>query len=533
METPRPPRPAGTRFPVRPSISGLENLGIPSSISPETLITPSIPLRSHRRPRSNQPSMIRRPNLLPAPENLDRSTSNGDGPNDITVRSKRHGMVTPRIAESGSLEQTLLEPLTTEETITEQSDESVFPDDSISERSVTNVITQVQPGKHLADGDDFGAQLLLDYIEEPATLQLKLGADIMHNMLVKFASESLHVIPSVNWGTQDDLRFKMTQCVDDAMTAANKLSDSIVRMDLLSFDASRQTIAKAMWHVYQSTEDLATFLRDNNDFLVDRSSEVACQNLIWALWRTSTDLTGFSEILAQFALDPGTTYENQFAKYIKHSRQSHGEQEEEPTTLTDVPNPHRPDPAVIETHNTSFNSSISSRSRLTGRTPEQETTSTAKLQQLEQYLAEETAYLNNLRDGPFEGPSDEDIKFRQIVDAQTVVVNRCSETIPKAYERLKAEKDTHAYNYGEDNTLTSSLSLLVTRFENFMQAVQLLDQRLTTINIDDKFQRTTKALWKDFRRPSAVSMPPPTQRCFMMLTRTLYTGMVLLSRSHC
>jgi len=528
METPRPPRPAGTRFPVRPSISGLESLGIPSSISPEALTAPSLQLRSHRRLRSNQPAMIRRPNLLSPPETIDRSVANGDEPNDITVRPKRHGMVTPRIAEPGVIEQALGEPLATEETIAEQSDESVVPDDSISEHSVTNATAQISPGRHLAKGDDARTQFLLDYAGEPAALQLKMGAEIMHNMLSKLASEASNVIPSVHWGTQDELRFKMTKCVDDAMTAAEKLSDSMVGMDLLSFDTARQTIAKPMWHVYQATEDVATFLRDNNDFLVDNSSEVASQNLIWALWRTSIDLTGFGELLAQLALDPSSTYENQFAKYAKYSRQSHGEREDEPTTLTDLPSPNRPDSTNMETHDASFNSSIQNRPRIT-RSSEQETTSTANIQQLEQFLAEESAYLSNLQDEPFEVPSEEDIKFGQIVAAQTIVVERCRETLPKAYEHLKAERDTHAYNYGEDHALTSSLSLLVARFENFMQAVQMLDQRLATINVNDKFQRTSKALWKDFRRPGAVSIFPPFPMASIIANATLYTGMVLLS----
>ena len=173
--------------------------------------------------------MIRRPNLLSTPENIDRSIANGDGPNDITVRPKRHGIITPRIVDPGSIEHALVEPLATEETITEQSDESIVPDDSISERSVPDSTTQVSPGTRLVDGNDPRTQILLDYIGEPATLQLKIGVDIMHNMLVKLASEALDVIPSVDWGTQDDIRFKTSQCADEAKAAANNLSDSINR----------------------------------------------------------------------------------------------------------------------------------------------------------------------------------------------------------------------------------------------------------------------------------------------------------------
>jgi hypothetical protein len=106
-ETPRPFRPMGTRFPVRPSLSGTDSMIILST-SPDP---PPIPSKSHERMRSNQLPVSRKNTLLSPPDsNMTLvSTSFGEPGSEVTVRPKRHGMITPRGPE-GAAQQMALSP---------------------------------------------------------------------------------------------------------------------------------------------------------------------------------------------------------------------------------------------------------------------------------------------------------------------------------------------------------------------------------------------------------------------------------------
>lgn len=98
----------GTRFPVRPSMSGLDGMIQPST-SPDP---PPIPTRSHERMRSTQiSSSQKQPLLLSPPEpnmGFPRPLMSDSG-SDVTVRPKRHGIITPRGPE-GAAQQMALSP---------------------------------------------------------------------------------------------------------------------------------------------------------------------------------------------------------------------------------------------------------------------------------------------------------------------------------------------------------------------------------------------------------------------------------------
>lgn len=111
METPRPPKRIVTagRFPIRPSISGIENVDDLKSRSPND--PPPIPLRSHARHLSSNAPVVRRPGIAPlltSGNDISRSRSETVS-SSTSIRSRRQGFVPSKtrldpnlISETGS-----------------------------------------------------------------------------------------------------------------------------------------------------------------------------------------------------------------------------------------------------------------------------------------------------------------------------------------------------------------------------------------------------------------------------------------------
>lgn len=110
METPRPPKPGrvGGRFPVRPSISNIENIeSLRISESPPDA-APPIPQRSHaRNPSSNAP-LVKRPGIAPlltaGIEGTHRSRSESVA-TSANIRNRRQGYVPRKHTNLNSLNE--------------------------------------------------------------------------------------------------------------------------------------------------------------------------------------------------------------------------------------------------------------------------------------------------------------------------------------------------------------------------------------------------------------------------------------------
>ncbi|KAF2840745.1 hypothetical protein M501DRAFT_930430 [Patellaria atrata CBS 101060] len=98
VETPRPPpkRIISGRFPVKPSLSGIEAFEINKSESPNQ--APPVPARSHFRNPSQQSitatTTVKRPGLAPLVITNERNRSHSESVMSASLRSKRMGMVT-------------------------------------------------------------------------------------------------------------------------------------------------------------------------------------------------------------------------------------------------------------------------------------------------------------------------------------------------------------------------------------------------------------------------------------------------------
>ncbi|KXT04192.1 hypothetical protein AC578_105 [Pseudocercospora eumusae] len=108
VETPRPPKPGrmGGRFPVRPSISGIENIeGLKSDSPPEP---PPIPQRSHARGLSSTgQTFMKRPGIAPlltGAQDPNRTRSETVG-SSASIRNRRQGYVPRKNANMNSLSE--------------------------------------------------------------------------------------------------------------------------------------------------------------------------------------------------------------------------------------------------------------------------------------------------------------------------------------------------------------------------------------------------------------------------------------------
>ncbi|KAK7565947.1 RAM signaling pathway protein-domain-containing protein [Phyllosticta paracitricarpa] len=101
METPRPMRTrAGGRFPVKPSISGMDAFTDITGKPDSPGNAPPIPARSHARVQSQQSAASRRPPVAPLAVNgNERNRSHSEGTGSNAIRAKRMGMVSRKATE--------------------------------------------------------------------------------------------------------------------------------------------------------------------------------------------------------------------------------------------------------------------------------------------------------------------------------------------------------------------------------------------------------------------------------------------------
>lgn len=100
VETPRPPKRTATvgRFPIRPSISGIENLEELKNRSPND--APPIPQRSHARNMSSNAQAAKRPSIMPlvsGANDINRSRSETVA-SSTSLRARRQGFVPRKTA---------------------------------------------------------------------------------------------------------------------------------------------------------------------------------------------------------------------------------------------------------------------------------------------------------------------------------------------------------------------------------------------------------------------------------------------------
>jgi hypothetical protein len=395
-------------------------------------------------------------------------------------------MVTPRITETPSIEETLANPMTTEATIDELSDAG---DDSF-----TPAETPAEQG--MLDLDNETLEILQAFLGDPI-YKFKTATEFLHNAVFKFANDVQELVRSFDWGDENyHLRVEFTKCGDDVFKAADALSMFSIHMSSMSMGEAMEELGEPLIKCYDTTEALARFINTHRDFLVERdvSAGVGSATLYEGLYRVDVQLANYQDLIEQLTKDrTGSTLMTMVERELAD------ENEEEVTNkLANLSFDSETTRTDGVTPNTSFVTAMSRRSDA----PMSEAEKEESMEVIRQFVrANDPTYLPN---DDFSSPTEDDLRFEQIVMVHKLVVARCSELLPSACEKLQREREVSLAYYGEEHAVTRSLGLMLARFEGVLQAVQTLGQRISTINMMDRAQRSSKALWKDFRRPGAV-----------------------------
>ncbi|KAF2461288.1 hypothetical protein BDY21DRAFT_82770, partial [Lineolata rhizophorae] len=105
VETPRPARRGHSRFPIRPSISGIAEM--PESRPESPGAPPPIPVRSHQRIKSQHNSVVRRPAIAPLVIANDRNRSQSESLSSANQRTKRMGIITSKNRDLGTVDESI------------------------------------------------------------------------------------------------------------------------------------------------------------------------------------------------------------------------------------------------------------------------------------------------------------------------------------------------------------------------------------------------------------------------------------------
>lgn len=394
---------------------------------------------------------------------------NGDEASDITVRPKRHGIVTPKVTNTPRMEENLPQSAPMEATIDE-----------------------------LAEGD------LQDKTQEATTpiRELKQSVEYLHFTIYRFASDIQEMVRSFDWGKENwALRVELTEDADATFKTIDKMNDVLLKMGTLTVPKAVEELDGPMLQTYDAIEVLARFINTHKDFLVEReaSGGAACTMLYQALWNTSCTLKAFGDIVQQLTIDPSG--EILVLLPIYHlAMLGLANREQRPEDLTRLSFTSKSTRAGGNSANSSFSIARSSRSNTSSRQTMREGDG-GGMQMLDRFLTSESDYLAN---NGFSRQNEDNAHFEQIVRVHKMVVERGNQILPIALEKLKEEREVAANYYGDDHTVTRSIGLMISRFDGVIQAVRTLDQRIASLNLRDPTQRTDRGLWKDFRRPGAV-----------------------------
>lgn len=280
LETPRPliriPR---SRFPVRPSISGLESSSI---LSPEGV--PPIP--SHGRMRSSRDNLMAsrpsRTDLLSPPDegNWAFDTSNQS---DITVRPKRHGLVTPRNTEPPKIDLPTPDREPYSSTVALSNEPNPDPIDEAeaqqaSNRVIDTLINVLEAIENIVQQLIFRAQALLitiDWGEKSQTLD-----DV--NRAIESAQH-----------TYRDLSTAQEKIFEDFH--ANETADPTYRVQLVIM-----RMAEPMVGALVLNESFQLLLLSNVGWILANSGAQG-RNLLWLLRQLDSEINGTIDMVRRLS----------------------------------------------------------------------------------------------------------------------------------------------------------------------------------------------------------------------------------------
>lgn len=331
METPRPPKRSATgrRFPIRPSISGIENATDSRTESPSEHIPPPIPQRSHARIQSStsmlNASLTARPSIAPlAVDKNDVSRSRSETTSSTaSLRQRRQGIVQPRKATGDltlvpeaaiqpsdrSSQASTIKPTHTRATSSVSTVNSYLASSSAgSSSSVTSPIE--------GSGFQFGNEALLKSQDLRKTVDSNDAVKSTRRLLFALRQMQLpmnDVAQALKQGTSrrlllDNKAHSAQSVMRELDMLFQRLQNSLERGTTTNADAM-QAIVRISARTLKSYAAVAAEIKRNSPMLVKSSDGMVVRSLMFQLHSTIIEIRNICTILGFKTKDKPTTRE--------------------------------------------------------------------------------------------------------------------------------------------------------------------------------------------------------------------------------
>jgi hypothetical protein len=472
-ETPRPARPFGNRFPVRPSQSGIDTIVIAPSTSPEP--APPIPIKSHERMKSVQTQPQAQPQTQPVKNSLlsppdliglsDRSAlENSTGNDGPTIRPKRHGMVTPRGPE-GAAQALALSPSALQEAFSNMSSRS-------HSRAGSNVST---------------ASIATESILETSKLIYTIANDL---------SKKLNGMrPILEWQSQAQLKTQVELDLRSGASRIDILGRYLRRAQQESSQPSAQRPSYLLRPVIDCLSSISQFSRSLSQCsgsFCRASSYDTYKASFWEVQKETWDMyvanARMSDVihLASHSRQTSTASQYRQAGYGETIR---------PTLVT----------AVFDTrYQQSRNGLIPSPTALTYSRPMHQSQSSSISTNFSPIVGASTGFTST---GPSLNPDggyidesrpelDNDLLWDSIFQSLQILCERANEGLPKIQMHYFGERQKALRIYDQDHETVRQLSSLVARSNNLVDVANRLTLKLDSVKLTDKSIRQSLEFWQ-------------------------------------
>ncbi|KAF2672865.1 hypothetical protein BT63DRAFT_450889 [Microthyrium microscopicum] len=458
-ETPRPFRPIGTRFPVRPSISGLDSMLMPSvpslSTSPEP---PPIPTRSHERIRSNQTVQLRgKASLLSPPDPsmpLSAQSSFHEFGSDITARKKRHGIITPRGPE-GMAQQMALSPSALQEAFS-----------NIGSRPASRAGSAVS-------SSSFTNEKMID----TTRVVYHAALDLYRRM------NSISRLPEVQ--NQPTLKAQVEFELKAANTHTNALTNALGRSPKESNQGVPQRyLIRPMIDVLSSMASLSRLLSQTASIYCRSCTQDSFRYTFWNSQRDTWEI-----YVANFGMSDAI-------KSVNHSRQT--------STSSQYLQPFQPETARLRPSPLSYQSRPPGRNGYT-TSPTGSAYSGVTLPANMSNVFSPTTSVNtvtfsqdpsfSLREEDLRQEVQNDGLWEEVCRLLHILCDTALENLPKVLAHYRSERQKLLRQYDADNDFVKSLGSLSNRCAGLIELTNALARRMEALIPNDRVVRHSLEFW--------------------------------------
>lgn len=462
----------GTRFPVKPSLSGIDTTTGPST-SPDP---PPIPSKSHERMRSIQPQS-RKGTLLSPPDSSVFSNQNDNQTNgDVTItRSKRHGMVTPRGPE-GAAQARALSP-------------------SALQEAFSGVLSR----PHSRTGSNVSTASI-------ASENILATAKLIYTMASDMSKKLNEMRPMLEWQNQTRLKIQIENDIRTASGRIDILGRYLRRAQSQNSQPGTQRPTFLIRPVMDVLATISQFSRDMSQCSVPfcrASTYDAYRSTFWDVQKDTWDI------------HVSNTKMSEAIQSANHSRQTSTSSQYKQITYGDTIRP-QISTAVFDIRNQPRNGLIPSPTGSNYSTvmhQSQNPSITTSFSPIPPGInhSEYTAPVPILNsDGSYMSNSrqeyDNDPLWTDIYQSFRLLCERANEGLPKIQKHYFGERQKAVRMYDQDHEAVRQLGSLVARSNGLVEVANRLTLKLDSVRPTDKSIRQSLEFWHLCRTIILVSM---------------------------